>query len=722
MLDYIDKLLKTDNREMTYHNDLIMCGSTGNRVYGSFSREPGLCGIFHFVHKSDFVDLIKLDFREIVCPLKLRTTYEWMPSHIHMKHFYPGFVIEENKYITEDDLIVSWICIRSVLGNIKFKLGLKSKVLNSDFENNLELFNQSIDIKTFCSDNELFGYKDIELKEDKEFCFAVACGFKVKKEQWTSYVPSLEQHKAEYGRFYKEIPKLTCSDKEFEKVYYYRWFLLKHNIANPQLGNISYPIFYEGRYGYFKETGLNSDDVIEWEFSKGILASVSHHLLDMRWHNSSDIIKGEIQNYTLNFGKMDTFLGYRYDIPLLPGCIRIHDCVGHYFFHLLPYAVWQIYESIKDKDWLKSIAPALWADLCGWSRYDLKVSGLPLMIYEGDSAMEFGPASHHHCKEAISSRLNSNEGKSIEVGLNCNYETEEALWGSPISNCRTEVATFYGLNHYAFHKIFSALGDIGRAEYCLNKYSQTKNAVSKYMWDEKEKFFLELTEDLKHIKGVKQIGGIFCLLLANPENPQGFLDNLQDKEVFNQEFGIASTSKDSFGYFPNNTVNGVRAHTCMWNGPAWPYSISFALMAVGNYIKRIENIELKAKYIHYFKNEFEKYNRMHFLSRNTEIPCIVEHYDSETGLPLSGQDDYNHSSYIDIFIRHVCGLDIDDNGGVNFSPIDMGFEYLKIEDINFKGSCYKVEIQDGSALLYKDGKLKKIISSRDGNEAYSDNE
>ncbi len=700
MLEYIDGLLRTDHRPMTYHPDLIMCGSTGNRVYGSFRKSPGLCGIFHFVHKSDLTDLIELDFKEMVCPLKLRTTYEWMPSHLYMKHVYPCFIIEERKYITAGDLIVSRICIKSVSGRIKFKLGLKSRVLDDNYRKKLELFNQSVDIKAFCSENELFGHKQIVLEQDGEFRFTVACGFKVKGEGWPEGITDLEGHKEEYGRFYRGIPKLTCSDREVEKVYYYRWFLLRHHMADPKLGNIKHPLLYEGRHGYFKEEG--DGEAVEWEFSKGILASVHHHLLEMRWHKGGEAAKEEILNYTGNFGKMETFLEYEYDVPLLPGCIRIHDFVGHYFFHLLPYAAWQIYQATEDREWLRSITPVLWEDLCGWSRYDPENSGLPVMIYEGDSAMEFGPASHYHPGDKAWDAKQAGEGPA--VGLACDYMAEGGVWGGPVPNRRTEVAAFYGLNYYAFHRIYNLLGDKDRAEYCLDRCNAVKSAVMKHLWDEQEGFFLEMAEGFEPIRQVKQVGGIFCLLLVDPKNPRSFLDNLTDGEKFNQKHGIASASKDSFGYFPNNTVNGTRAHTCMWNGPTWPYSTSLALLALGNFIKRMEKSGLRDQYARHFKEEFSKYTRQHFLFGNEKDLRIVEHYNPETGAPLSGQDDYNHSSYIDLLIRHVCGLDTDDAGNIKFSPVDVGIEYLKLEGIHFGNSCYDVEIRGGSATLYKDGR------------------
>lgn len=703
--EFIDNLLKTDHRPASYYPDMVMCGSTGNRVFGCFKMQPGLCGLFHFVHHSNIHDLLELDFQNIVYPVKLKTTYEWMPSHLAMKHVYPCFDIEEQKYITEGDIVVSRISIRSNSGRIKFSLGLKSKLLDENFEGSLELFNEKVRLKAFCSDPLLFSLKDIVMDEGENFEFTIACGFKVEPEKWPEDIPDLKSHKKKFGRFFEGIPVFSCSDKDTEKIYYYHWFLLRHHVSRPGLGNIQYPIVFEGRHGYFQNG--EGGECTEWEFSRGILLSAQLHLLDLRWQRDTELLKGIILNFTENFGKMQEFLGYRYEVPLLPGCIRIHDFTGHYFFHMLPYIAWQIYELTKDRNWLEKVSPALWEDLLGWGFYDNDKSGLPLMVYEGDGAGEFGPASHYRKKGGIT-ELPEVSG-DLEIGLPCSFESPKAKWGSPIPNKRTEIATFYGLNYFAFYKINEILGDTRAALECFEKYAQIKHSFQKYMWDEGEAFFLELLSDNEKISEVKQVGGIYALLLLDPPNPEKYLENLSSPHKFNQEYGIASTSRDSFAYSPNNTVNGARPHTCLWNGPTWPFATSLSLLAIGRYIKNIEDEGLKKKYLSYFRQQLDKYTHLHYFYGDINRPCLIEHYNCETGLPMSEQDDYNHSCYIDIIVRMLCGIEVDETGNLNFSPLDLGIEYIRLEKIPFQGEEFTVEIHHSKAQLWREDKLIKSL-------------
>lgn len=705
-MDYIDSLLKTTNRPMTYYPDQIVCGPTGDCVYGSFKKEPGLCGLFHFIHKTDLPDLLTLDFGDIANAVKLKTEYEWMPSHVIMRHYYPNFEMKEYKYITKNDMVVSHIEVRSKSGPVEFRIAANSKLLNQNFETVFQTkFGQKVFLKALCSDQQIFAGKTVKLDIQRSFQFSIACSFTKPGEEVPDRIPTLEEHREEYGSFFNQIPRLSCSDKNLERVYYYRWYLLRHHIAQPKTGNIQHPIFYEGRNGYFGTLG--DDDETGWEFSRGVLASAPLQLFDMRWHWNSAYAQGEILNFTENFGRMEPFLFYTYHLPLLPGCIRVHDFTGHYFFHLIPYAAWLIYQTNQDLQWLKDVTPALWNDLQSWSKYD-DGSSLPEMVYEGDSAMEFGPASHCYRKTD-----QAENGNDLTIGTAIHYEAGDASWGKPFSTRRTEVAAFYGMNYLAFYHIYLTLQEEDKANLCLEKYRSVQKAVLGKMWSKKSFYFHELRKNCNQIEEVKQIGGLFCLLLVNPLNSEGFLKNLTDSKKFNQKFGIPSVSKDSFGYFPNNSLAGKVPHTCLWNGPSWPYSTSYALLAVADYLKRISDKKLKEKYSGYFKEEFYKYTNQHFLARGDRTPCIVEHYNPETGEPLSGQDDYNHSCYIDLIIRAVSGFDPDLEGNIRFSPINMGIKRLKLEDIPYKGHFYTVEIDQIHAKLFRGAEQIAEVSFED---------
>lgn len=699
MITYMDELLKTPERTMTYCNGLIESGSAGKRLYGSFSRKPGLCGMFHFIHYTDIKDPLTYKITQAANAVCLRTETVFMPSHIIMHHIYPGFEIEEKKFITWHDMAVDTVQITCRSSKIKFRLSLVSEALDGQLNGSFKTSCYSIAMKGLCSDDLLLAGKEISLSQSETFEFSIACVFTLPGAQPYGQIPSLEDHIAEFGSFFEQIPRLYCSDKKIEKVYYYRWYLLRHHLSDPNFGKLRHPIFYEGRYGYFNEAD-SSSKVDEWEFSRGVLASATHHLLDLQWHGDLSLAKGVILNYTENFGEMQPFMGYTYSLPLLPGCIRTNDCKGHYFFHLLPLTTWLIYQVDGDRDFLEKVEPSLRADLESWGKFDNHDINLPLMNYEGDSAMEFGPASH-----CVSKWDKDGDGcADLTIGEPINYESGGLKWGFPFPTRRTEVATFYAMNYFAFSHIYAALGKNREASDCRSRYKEVQNAISQHMWAEKSAFFHELRADGSRIMPVKQIGGIFPLFVLDPANPEGFLENLTEENCFNLEYGIPSVSCDSFGYFPNNSVNGVISHTCMWNGPVWPYAESLVLLAVGGYLKRVENSSLKNAYASYFKSAFQKYVDLHFLTGKGETPCIVEHYNPETGAPLSGQDDYNHSSFIDLFIRMVCGFDpIGEK--ICFSPVDVGLAHIKLENICYRHDTYSVEIEGAHAILFKNGSI-----------------
>jgi hypothetical protein len=80
---------------------------------------------------------------------------------------------------------------------------------------------------------------------------------------------------------------------------------------------------------------------------------------------------------------------------------------------------------------------------------------------------------------------------------------------------------------------------------------------------------------------------------------------------------------------------------------------------------------------------------MHFAGRDLSQPYLVEHYNSETGEPISDDVDYNHSYYIDLLIRHVAGLNIEDDRIV-LDPVDIGLERFELDNVKAAGRMLRV--------------------------------
>ena|SRR5437867_3816363 len=64
---------------------------------------------------------------------------------------------------------------------------------------------------------------------------------------------------------------------------------------------------------------------------------------------------------------------------------------------------------------------------------------------------------------------------------------------------------------------------------------------------------------------------------------------------------------------------------------------------------------------------------------------FYERYNPLTGEPLSSFRDYMHSWWIDLFIRHVAGLMIQEDGSVVIDPLSLGLEHFELRGAPFRG-------------------------------------
>lgn len=682
LIKKINQLLSSRNKRRTAIPDYIPCGSTGDRIFADFADKPGLTGRFHFIHITNIPDILAPKFEYVNYFPRLKMEYCWFPTHVHFRHVYALFDIEEDRYITQDDVAVSEMTIIARSGPCCFKLSFTSEILDSQFRIERNVHGQDMVIEAYCSCPEMLdGFREISLKKGEIFNVSITASFRLKHEITNTRIPRLEQHIMEYGLFFENVPYIECSNKYVEKAYWYRWFLIKYHIANPHTGNILNKCFYESRYGII-ESEKEWSTGEGWEFSRAILCSCAHHVLEATWLNDPGIVKEEIKNYTDNLGRGPA-VHPSYPGNLLPGCIRVHDFKGHYFFHCIPYALWVYYCKAGDIEFVQEVIELLWKDLSAWEQFGEGNPDMPLVHIDGDT-WEFAPSAHY------------------------DYSQGKKWQKRDIPNRRTESNAFYAANMLSMGKLFEAIGDL-RSVVCFEKYEKIKDAIKNLSWDDSEKFFLELDTDNRKLLGIKQVGGLFTLLEIDPPDAEGFFANLSDAGKFGMPYGIPSASADSFGYYPNNTADGKRPHMCMWNGPVWPFASSYALTAMGAFLKRNPN----KKYINLFQENFFKYTMLHFIDSDYENCCIREHYNPETGESLSAEDDYNHSSYIDILIRMVAGFDFDSKGRLNFSPLGIGKKWLKVENIFYKGDFYSCEINgiSGTAKLLKNGILfeqKKI--------------
>ncbi|UKI32701.1 MAG: hypothetical protein L6W00_03825 [Lentisphaeria bacterium] len=142
---------------------------------------------------------------------------------------------------------------------------------------------------------------------------------------------------------------------------------------------------------------------------------------------------------------------------------------------------------------------------------------------------------------------------------------------------------------------------------------------------------------------------------------------------------------------PSGATPGFRldrgGHECQWNGPSWPFATSVTLTALARLLHERESAAVGRRA--YFET-LSCYTRSHYLrEENRTIPWIDENLDPFTGEWLARSilqswekagirsdalirergKDYSHSTYADLIITGLCGIDPDLPGEIRAAPL-----------------------------------------------------
>jgi hypothetical protein len=219
------------------------------------------------------------------------------------------------------------------------------------------------------------------------------------------------------------------------------------------------------------------------------------------------------------------------------------------------------------------------------------------------------------------------------------------------------------------------------------------------MWDANDSIFYDLHYMNNEKARTKGVTGFWPFFLAEDKKAENFISMfrlLEDPESFGTLYPAPSASRDCPVYAPDNTWHGERVHMCLWNGPAWPYSTSLLGRCL-SFAARIDR-----HFIPVFVNYMKQYTTLMYRDGNIDEPCVVEHYNPETGTPLSTEDDYFHSHYIDLIVQNVAGLRPGAGDPSVLSPFDFGIGPFSFTGIPWKNGLIDIDF-DGDRLRVSSG-------------------
>lgn len=476
----------------------------------------------------------------------------------------------------------------------------------------------------------------------------------------------LEDHRLRYASWFAaNAPRLVADDAALERLWTYRWFLVRHNLAWPAAGNLSGPVVYEGRHG-------------SW-YPRVITFSTPHIVAEARWLADPELWVGNVRMHQRTQGDdgvmKSLLIGWK----------------GAHYTNWIPEAVVEACKVRGDRDLLADLLPALEREVAGNARvFDADGDGL---LAPGDhyaTGMEFQPSFWFH------------QGYD-------DSKPETAL-------ARVDFTSYHFGNAMAVAEADGLLGRGAERARMEALAKSARDAVLAKCWNAQDAFFYSVRASDASPARCKEIVGFypfrFGLPPATPEYAKA-LAALVDPNLFWTPFPPASCAKDVPVFTPHVQQwpgPGGVVTACMWNGPTWPHSLSLVADAMARVLRSPTRGALRPEHLRHLLDRFA---RFHAEGGDDTKLLLREYGDGETGANW-GCADYMHSTFADLMIRHAFGIVPRFDDVLEVRPLALGYAKLRCEDIPYHGHRVTIEIEGPRLRVWCDGRRLGEGSVADG--------
>ncbi|NHW38314.1 hypothetical protein GQF04_27890 [Paenibacillus aceris] len=688
--------LRAGRKTLRTHPGALLLGPTGAKLWADYlDPVPGFSGRFDFIHKVNIPLLFKIENSLTKSFEPCRT--EWYPSYLLMTYTDHRLSLVERKFISWNDCAVScqtWTNHSSE--ELVLRLTTYGDAYHTRSGNYLQALypieHYSFDVAGAIAVSDPGLFEEVRLQPGQSGTYIIAASYGISGHDaigmlqaraaaytecgWTAD-QIIEKQCEEYQEWFEHTPAFTSSDSLLNKTWIYRWFLLRHNLADPQYRHLSYPLFYEGRSHKKSKEPFSKGG---WEFSKLINLSVPLHIMDARWHHELRYGEGPLRNMAASPAEGGQF-----------SCLTV-DTVMHAFANFSCWAAYQLYLVHRNRDLIADLLPS----------FKNQIS---------ESIRIHGNEKDHLMIEYKHTRTGKEYQPSYWYFHDFPKNPKDKQTYTHLK--RVDRTVYHYLNTLAVAHMCEIVGDSEADSYRLMADGIKKDILEK-MWDDETEFFYDLHFETDQKAFVKNIVGFYpawAQIIDEPYN--GMIGHLFNEREFNTKCPFPSVSVDCPAYSKDGGWMGhfVKGRNgCVWDGPTWPYTNSIALDALAKESKRSDH-----QYDSFFAHSLREYAFLHFMKRDLTQPGLVEHYNSATGEPLSDEQEYNHSFLIDLMITHVAGFTIEADRIV-LDPLDVGLDFFSLDRVKVAGAEYRItyrkpnvnsdvpDLEEGYS-LYVDGEL-----------------
>ena len=443
----------------------------------------------------------------------------------------------------------------------------------------------------------------------------------------------------------ENVPWFECPDEEIEKIYYYRWWVYRKHIKKTPAGYVITEFLPE--VGHSKKYNT-------------IACASGLHVDEGKWLHNKDYISDYLKFWFSEDGE------------------------PRHYSSWLATAIYDFCCSIGDFTLAEELLPKLVENYLKWEESNLHESGL-FWSYDDRDGGEY-----------------SISGSGLRPTLN----------------------SFMYADAHSIAKIASRLGENNLANEFYSKAEQLKHLVQTKVWDTNDEFFCtipldkktEKVETFNHQKidpnrHVRELYGYFPWRFRLPdEGYENAWKQILDSEGFYAPYG-ATTAEQRHPLFMKNRIK-----RCQWDGSSWPFATSLALGGMRNLlhhynqdiIKKKDFLDLMKIYAHsqhrtlpfgevipWIGESLHPHSGI-WLSRaialDMNIPTVAKQYWRDKNSAILRGKDYNHSSYCDLIISGLIGLEISEEGTISVNPLvpKKEWEWFCLDGIQYKGKMISI--------------------------------
>ena len=449
---------------------------------------------------------------------------------------------------------------------------------------------------------------------------------------------------------FENAPRLYCPDKTIEETFAFRTWTMRKHIQKTEDG--------------FLLSEFLTNIHLSWAGKHNTInAALTHHLNEFRWLKNADILLDYIRFFLTGEGN-----AFAYHTPALTAMYNF--CI-----------------STANEDFLRDNANAFEKYFLTWEENHITKSGLYWSIddREGTEFTISGTTPDMVRLKGLRPLFNS-----------CMYS--DAL-------------------HLA--KIFALIGNPKKEALYLEKAEKIRKNINEKMWD--GEFFkaihpldqnfekdLSLSDIPKECNARELMGYIAWAFNVPYENQEKCFSLLKDEKVFLAKTGFttADISHPRFLFY--------QGKACTWNGNVWPYATSYTINGVIELLNNYKQDTVSEKDLYDF---IKKYAEMHYSMEDGKkinfIDEVMRPYEyvwnvrevAKSGYKLTGGQnrgrDYNHSTFIDLVLRGLCGIDTNAKEFKIEPKIKGIWKWFKLENVTYRKETYNVYFDEDGTVFGK---------------------